>query len=225
MSRLFVLFLLLFLIGCKESKVSFLYKDNDNDGKNDQYMLTLKELDTSIFLGTDEDKDGTIEDYLWINAKPEDMSGKGVNLLFNEIKGKKGVFSRLWYGPSNIKLIEQSDEDRDGFLESTAYFNYSALPKVLNEHVARIEIDPNKDGKVEVWIFPHTRFELDKNGDGIPEVYSTNLNDLGKLKNFLSMEKLNKLQTMPLANSQSFTLHPEIIQDDRLKAIIPFTLK
>ncbi|MCB1193030.1 MAG: hypothetical protein KDK90_21475 [Leptospiraceae bacterium] len=223
----YLVILLFVLFSCKQSQnlVSVLNIDNNKDGKNDQYMLSLNDSNTSIFIGTDEDRDGVIEDHLWVNAKSKDIGGKGVDLLFNEIKGEKGIFSRLWYGPSNIKLIEKTDEDRDGFIETTAYFNKTALPKVITGHVARIEIDSNKDGKVEVWIFPSVRFEVDKNGDGIPDEYSTNHDDLGKLEYFLSMDKLKELKTSPLNPSQSYTLHPEIIQDERLKAIIPFTLK
>lgn len=141
--RLLFISLSALFLACSESKFKSITVDMDKNGKPDQIMHTHSGLNTAVLIETDTDMDGRMEDYLWVSGEATDV--KSSLLLFNLIMKNGKPKSKTWYGPGNVKLIEKSDEDEDGYLETTAYFNRFAKPKVMNGIVARIEIDSNKD--------------------------------------------------------------------------------
>ncbi len=217
--RGFCTFFFFLLLDCGGDKFTTAIEiDNDKDGKVDQYMISLKDKPLGIFIGTDEDKDGKMEDLSWVHG----TSGKEKEsfVLFTEIFSKEQVKTKTWYGPGSIKLFEMSDEDGDGFLETKAYFNKEAKPKILSGHIARVEIDLDKDGKTDAWLFPYKRLELDTNSDGTPDKYSTNEKQIVEAFQQLHNKKKFDLPSLPLEKNRSFAVYPELIKEERWKAIL-----
>lgn len=213
---LFLIFLV--FTNCGEKYTSFLELDSNQDGKIDNYMISLKDGSLGILIATDEDKDGKFEDLSWVVGEPG--KEKESQVVFNQISKNGAAKSKTWYGPGNIKLVEFSDEDGDGFLETKAYFNKEAKPKVVSGHIARIEIDTDKDGKTDAWLFPADRIEIDSNKDGIPDRVSVNPDKIREAFQHLHAKKKFELETMSLGKENSFVLHPELIKEERWKSII-----
>ena len=174
----------------------------------------------AILMESDGSGDGQIDDWLWVKgdlSKPNEAI-----LLFNEIQDGKGfIVEQIYYGDKNHKLMGKSDLDKDGFLESTIYYNFLAKPKVIQGIVARVEIDGDKNGSPEIWIYPGLRIEYDGNRDGIPEWVSEDLEIIQQVyENFQKM-KDSILSMKPLPKEKSLVLHPELISTEKHKAVIP----
>jgi hypothetical protein len=215
---LFLVFLLL-LIHCSKEIFQTYSKDINNDSKVDQVMHTHKGLDSAILIETDTDLDGKIDDYLWVNGKAEEKESS--MLLYNEgiVDGK--VVRKTWYGPGNLKLIEMTDEDGDGYMEATTYFNALAKPKVLVGISARIEIDLMKNGQTALWIYPGLKIELDKNKDGTPDCSldwkKVTADMLGGNNKW---QRMDAVTCQPISSQQSIVMHPELILQPTNKAVI-----
>ncbi|WP_125226079.1 hypothetical protein [Leptospira barantonii] len=165
----------------------------------------------------------TPDDWMWLKMDSQDP--KSLEIFYNEsaVKNPQRVDRKIWFGPDNVKLIEKNDTDADGFFETTQYYNKFAKPKTNSGIVARIEIDSDQDRKAEIWIYPMKRIELDMNRDGIPDKMSNDFKIISEtLKNYKSFTQRKGF--MELSRNQSWTLHPELIQEESLKAMIPFSL-
>ncbi|MCC6274714.1 MAG: hypothetical protein IT569_02550 [Leptospiraceae bacterium] len=215
-----ILLILFFIFSCKGNELIWEARDVDKDGKNDQFMVSLKSNNTAVLLLTDERKAGRINDYAWVKAKDDKSQ---IQLFYNEsfdVNGK--VNYQLWYGPDSIKLIEKQDMNKDGFLETTTYFNRNAKPKIMSNHVARLEFDSNQDGKTDIWYYPNAKIEFDLNFDGIPDKFSSGTNQIA-IPDLLDKEKIKSLKVFDLSRAESFAVHPELIKSKELQAIIPFS--
>ncbi|MBE7413027.1 MAG: hypothetical protein L6Q54_03645 [Leptospiraceae bacterium] len=210
-----VIFLCVFFLFCNRY-TTVTEIDSNKDGKIDQYMISLKDKNLGIAMVVDESKEGNFDDISWIHGEPGNTKESFV--VFNKIYKNGKVKSKTWYGPNTIKLIEFSDEDGDGFLETKIYYNKLALPKIINGHIARIEIDTDKDDKTDVWLFPADRVEIDSNKDGVPDRYSTDTKKVQEAYKQFTTSRKFELTTLPLEKPRSFVIHPELIQIDRWKA-------
>jgi hypothetical protein len=182
-------------------------------------MHTHSGLNSAVLIETDTDLDGKIDDYLWVNGK-KDAVGESL-LLFNQIHENGKIKQQIWYGPQSQKLVAKSDEDGDGFLETTTFYNHLAKPKVLEGIVARIEIDKTKDNVTNIWIYPGKRMEISRKSNGIPDCFSEDAAIIQKIFNEMpDWENVRKITCKTLPASDSYVLYPERIKDERLKAVI-----
>ncbi len=209
-----------FLLSCSDPHFSTTTRDINGDKKPDQIMHTNNSLQSAVFIETDSSLNGKMEDFLWVNGDNSDIQNSAI--LFNLVQKNGKTKSKTWYGPSNIKLIEKVDEDEDGYLESTIYYNRFALPKAIQGIVARIEIKSVTDDKTSIWIYPGNRMELDKNSDGIPDCYTV---DLAEINSFYSTpenwKNILRIACKSLSADKSFVISPNIIVDEKLKSILP----
>ncbi|WP_411821834.1 hypothetical protein [Leptospira sp. 'Mane'] len=187
-------------------------------------MYTHSKLKQGIFLETDTDQDDIADDFSWIKA--DQNQKENFIILYNETRANDQTTKQTWYGPGNTKIIEKTDENKDGYFETTTYYNRFAKPQVARGIVARIEIDASKNNLTNIWLYPGVRMEKDTNGDGIADCFNQ---DIIEIQNaFGSKDNLSHLQSLPcskFANPNfSFAIHPEQIKEDRLKAIIPFRI-
>ncbi|MGJ4752607.1 Lsa25.6 family adhesin [Leptospira kmetyi] len=215
-----ILFVLVTLV-CK-APIDVNSHDQNKDGKKDNILYTKSDSKISIFMETFEFQKETPDDWTWLRMDSKDP--KSFQIFYNEIASKdpKKIDIKIWFGPDNVKLIEKNDKDLDGYFENTKYYNKFAKPKITSGIIARIEIDSDQDHKVEIWIYPMKRLEVDMNGDGIPDKMSTEAKVISEtLKNYKSLAQIKGL--MELSRNQSWALHPELIQDETLKAIIPYS--
>ncbi|WP_455032236.1 Lsa25.6 family adhesin [Leptospira sanjuanensis] len=211
-----------FFYGCK-SPFEVTSHDQNKDGQIDNRLYTKTDSKISIFMETFERQKKMPDDWMWLKMDSKDP--KSFQTFYNEIASKdpNKIDIKIWFGPDNIKLIEKDDKDSDGFFETTQYFNRFAKPKINSGIIARIEIDSDRDGKPDIWIYPMKRMELDTNQDGVPDQFSTDNEQIGQI---LKTGKLpiDFKRTSILPSSRSWGLHPELIQDETLKAVIPFSL-
>ncbi|MBM9501225.1 hypothetical protein JWG44_13290 [Leptospira sp. 201903071] len=196
--------------------------DQNKDGKIDNVLYTKRDSNVSIFMETFENQKEVPDDWLWLKMDPKDP--KSFQPLYNEIASNDPhkVDVKVWYGPGNLKLVEKDDRDQDGYFETTQYYNRFAKPKITSGIVARIEIDSDKDQKPDIWIFPMERMEIDTNKDGIPDKKSSEPKIIGGI--LKTRKQIVTSSATPLSPTQSWALHPELIADESLKAIIPSTL-
>ncbi|MBM9579330.1 hypothetical protein JWG45_19495 [Leptospira sp. 201903070] len=196
--------------------------DQNKDGKIDNILYTKRDSNVSIFMETFEKQKDVPDDWMWLKMDPKDP--KAFQSLYNEIASKDPlkVDIKIWFGPGNLKLIEKDDRDQDGFFETTQYYNRFAKPKVNSGIVARIEIDSDKDQKIDIWIYPMKRIEIDTNQDAIPDTFSENPDTIGQV--FKKGKRIPLLKVQPLPSPQSWALHPLLIPDETWKAIIPFSM-
>lgn len=205
--------MLIFMTDCSKS-------DFRQDGDSNARIYTYKQTGFSTFLANDVKRDGIFDDFTWIRG--DKNNPKKVMLLFNEAHQKQRVYSRTWYGPGNIKLVEKSDLNHDGILETTSYFNNTAKPMKIGGHIARIEIDRNNDGKTDIWQFPGIRMEFDTNADGSPDKYSlgqTNIKNVQLIRN--PKIKNKDLKGQNLDQNRSWVLNISLIKNNRWIALIP----
>lgn len=197
--------------------------DQNKDGQIDNRLYTKSDSKISIFMETFEYQKNVPDDWTWL--KMDSKNPQSYQTFYNEIASKdpNKIDIQIWFGPGNVKLIEKDDKDSDGFFETTQYYNRFAKPKITSGIIARIEIDSDQDGKSDLWIYPMKRMELDTDKNGIPDKMSTDTKLISEaLKNFKSFSQ--KKDLLELSTHQSWVVHPEFIQDESLKAIIPFSL-
>jgi len=183
-------------------------------------MISRQQGKRSILIETDSNGDGVIDDFLWVNAKEEKVTDS--QLLFNEMTDEKYIpVEQIWYGPKNFKLIGKIDLDKDGFLESTVYYNYNAAPKITKGIIARIEVDSNRDGKINYWIYPGLRIEADHTASGSPSEFTENPDIISEIIQTIESKKKWEKPLSPLNPSKSFALYPDLIPNETNRAIIP----
>ncbi|RHX81444.1 Lsa25.6 family adhesin [Leptospira yasudae] len=223
MTAYFLLILLLFTVQNCNPPFETTSHDQNKDGQIDNRLYTKSDSKISIFMETFEYQKNVPDDWTWL--KMDSKNPQSYQTFYNEIASKDPdkVDIKIWYGPDNLKLIEKDDKDSDGFFETTQYYNRFAKPKLTSGIIARIEIDSDQDGKSDLWIYPMKRMELDTNKDRIPDKMSADRKVISEvLKNFKSISHRKELSG--LSPNQSWAIHPEFIQDESLKAMIPFSL-
>ncbi|AOP35375.1 hypothetical protein A0128_16930 [Leptospira tipperaryensis] len=213
--------LLFSLLNCN-SPFEVTSHDQNKDGKIENILYTKTDSKISIFMETFEYQKEVPDDWMWLKMDPKDP--KSYQALYNEIASKdpQKVDSKIWFGPGNLKLIEKVDRDLDGFFETTQYYNRFAKPKINSGIIARIEIDSDLDQRPDIWIYPMKRMELDTNKDGVPDKQTSDPKTIGEALKTRKQTITSK--TSSLSPAQSWALHPELIQDESLKAVILFSI-
>jgi hypothetical protein len=219
-------FLLLFLSSCNKEQTKFTERKDEN-GVIYQTMLSLPSLALGVFVQTDSDHDGNMDDFLWTRTDLKNPTES--LLLYNEIFKENHLSQQIFYGPSNRKLYERMDLNEDGTLDTEIFYNSKALPKVINDIIARVQIDTNKDNKPEFVVFPGNRvewgwgFDKEKGFTGTL-CYSEDavvLIDSLTTKAFdPDWFKQMDSKCRKLLSSASWYLHPERIHDTRYRAVL-----
>lgn len=161
-----------------------------------------------MMVQTDSNLDGKTDLWTWVRG--DDKDPKTSLVLFEELIRK-----------GNRKLIEQSDLDENGTWESMVYYNAFAVPKETMRIVAHVEVDLYGKGKLNLWIFPEARMELDSNKDGKPDQILTNQDRM--LENFTQLQKGKQIQEKdfnPMPANSSWILNPNQITNPRYQALI-----
>lgn len=221
-SSIFLILFILLHLDCSKKPTKNLkfstpveHKDVDTnaDGKIDTkgyYMddagnirLFYNELDRNL--------DGFTDMMLWVgssSAPKKDAVVKDVVKVHEEededYDGKVDVLK--WYLPNEFIALSQHDKDKDGYFETTVYYNFKKIP-------VRTEVDTNFDGRADriLWSM---RAELDTNFDGIPDTYTE-----APTKLILEDKIERKVDLRPLDKSKSWFLNPSLSPVDS-KAII-----
>lgn len=209
-----ILFSLFIFISCDKkstksfkfgTKLEFKDVDTNNDGKIDtkgyylddagNYRLVYNELDRNL--------DGYTDLMIWVGssaAPKKDAQVKDIVKLHEEededYDGK--VDHMRWYLPNELVALSQHDQDKDGYFESTKYYNYRKVE-------VRTETDTNFDGRADT-IYWEARAELDTNFDGIPDAYTE-----APTKLILNDKVTRKIDLKPLDKSKSWFLNPTLI--------------
>ncbi|RHX92615.1 Lsa25.6 family adhesin [Leptospira stimsonii] len=209
------------LLTCNPPFETISYDRND-DGTIENRLYTKTDSKIAIFMETFENQKDFPDDWMWLKMDAKDP--KSYQELYNEIASKdpQKVDIKIWFGPGNVKMIEKADRDLDGYFETTQYYNRFAKPKVTSSIIARIEIDSDKDQRPDIWIFPLERMELDSNKDGIPDKLVSDPKTIGEALKTRTQTITSKTKSLSLG--QSWALHPELIQDESLRAVILFSI-
>ena len=181
----------------------------------------IKKRVTQHFTGhnTNAQRQHFLRNIYSVSCEPCGSELMALILEASEIKRLWPQYNRALKRPE-FRFALYTYEDGDGFLDTKVYFNKEAKPKVLSGHIARVEIDIDKDGKTDAWMFPFKRLELDSNHDGIPDKFSTNEKQIADAFQQLHNKKKFDIQTFPLDKKSSFVIYPELIKEERWKAIL-----
>lgn len=220
-SILFIcLFSFLFLVCSKKNK-TFQFGspfesqkvDSNGDGKIDTqgYYINDEGNFRLLYNEVDRNLDGLSDFMLWVGSSgspKKDSDTKEIVKIHEEedddYDGKIDILR--WYLPNDLIALTQNDEDKDGYFETTIYYNFKKLP-------IRTEVDTNSDGRADKIIW-NTRAEIDTDFDGFPDSYTEAPTKVKLLDNIQ-----RKLDIKPLEKSKSWFLNPSLIPVD-YKAII-----
>lgn len=224
MIKKLIIILTILILGCKEkNNTNKIYKagtemniraeDTNGDGKKDTWGYYLNDPGNYriVYLEIDKNSDGTSDDLIWTGLHPASPKGRAekeiVKVHEEEDMDNDGVIDTLyWMLPNNIISLSQVDTNKDGYFETTNYFNFE-------KQIVRVEKDTNFDGKADQYFWA-MRVEVDMDFDGIPEMFAT-ANTKKELENMAK----NKQNLKPLDKQSSWFLNPSIVPGHE-KAII-----
>jgi hypothetical protein len=196
-SRIFFFSLGLILIsafgGCfvKDTDVTQIESISKDNRKS--YMFVSQILKSGIFVMHMGDKESGPAILEWLRIGKEDPSKR--DLFYKELWEKGLPQKKIFYGPGSIPLVQVSDLNTDGKMDTITYFNSSALTGAQSNNVALKEIDTNGDGKADVWVYPAARLEYDENLDGIADHFIDQSSEIDNAVITLAFElKITELQ-------------------------------
>lgn len=178
--------------------------DTNKDGKSDtmgyfmddagNYRLLYNELDRNL--------DGFSDLMIWVGSstapKKEAQVKDIVKIHEEEDEDYDGKLDVLrWYLPNEFIALTQHDKDKDGYFETTTYYNFKKLP-------VRSEIDTNFDGRADRFIWD-TKAELDTDYDGIPDSFTE-----APTRLILEDKVQRKVDIKPLDKTKSWFLNPSL---------------
>ncbi|MCB1192881.1 MAG: hypothetical protein KDK90_20725 [Leptospiraceae bacterium] len=219
-----VLTILFLILGCKKTDNNTkIYKagvgmniraeDTNGDGKKDTWGYYLNDPGNYriVYLEIDKNSDGTSDDLIWTGLHPASPKGRAekeiVKVHEEEDTDNDGVIDTLyWMLPNKIISLSQVDTNKDGYFETTNYFNFE-------NQIVRVEKDTNFDGKADQY-FWSMRVEVDTNYDGKPDMFAT-ADTKKELEEFAN----NKEKLKPLDKDSSWFLNPSKVPQHE-KAII-----
>ena len=117
------------------------------------------------------------------------------------------VQKKIYYGPGSLRLLQVSDLNMDGKMDTMTYYNASQLKGNNMRDVAYKEIDVDGDGDIELWYYPGARLEYDLDNNGKADHIIEGDDKMGQvimgMVNDLSLEKL---QGSPLNASRAWSI-------------------
>jgi antitoxin component YwqK of YwqJK toxin-antitoxin module len=176
--------------------------DTNSDSKIDTkgYYLDDSGNFRLIYNESDNNLDGISDFFVWMGSSPapkKEVAIKDVVKVHEEedsdFDGKIDILK--WYLPNELIALTQVDKDKDGYFETTNYFNFK-------KQIVRTEIDTDFDGRADVYLWDN-RAEIDTDKDGIPDKFTTAPSKLllqDKLEKKIDLNNLNK--------SNSWLLYP-----------------
>lgn len=232
MNKVFIILIILFLISCKKNEKSFKFNNNlktseidtNDDKKIDTKGFYFEEPSfiRLVFNEMDSNLDGFSDLFIWVGshtAPKKDSQMRDVVKVHEEIdEDFDGKIDQIkWLLPNEFIALVQKDRDKDGYFETTEYYNFK-------KSAVRTEIDTDFNGRADIFYWS-ARAEIDDDSDGIPE-YITQaptlliLEDrIIKFKSAKPEEKLKMLEFKKLNSKESWLLNPELVPKDQ-KAII-----
>ncbi len=212
MKYFLLLSLILFSIICKDKeKKNFKFTtnikvsevDTNDDKKIDSRGYYMDDPGNFRFIYTEVDKnlDGFSDYMVWLgssSAPKLNMQIKdAIKVHEEEDEDFDGKIDAIkWFLPNEYISLVQRDKNKDGYFETTVYYNFAKIP-------VRTEIDTNFDGRADQILW-ETRAELDTDFDGVPDKFLTAstkliLEDLIAKK--IEMKSLNKKDSWLLNQS------------------------
>lgn len=178
---LLILFLSIFLSFCKKKEFSgknFRFgnemissrQDTNDDKKVDTMAYVVNDPDNYriVYQEMDRNLDGLSDTFIWAGLSSATKKGQKVKDPVKvheeedtDLDGK--IDTIKWLLPNNFIAMSQEDKDKDGYFETTVYYNFL-------KNKVRKEVDTNFDGKADR-TFWSTRAEVDTNFDGIYDSY------------------------------------------------------
>ncbi len=175
----------------KDDKIDTIGYYMDDAGN---YRLLYNELDRNL--------DGFSDLMIWVGssaAPKKDAQIKEIVKIHEEededYDGKVDILR--WYLPNEFIALTQHDKDKDGYFETTTYYNFKKLP-------VRTEIDTNFDGRADRILW-ETKAELDTDFDGIPDSYTE-----APTRLILEDNVQRKVGIKPLDKATSWFLNPAL---------------
>lgn len=190
----------------------------DETGKVFQKIYHQNDRKLGVLVLTDTNRDGEMDDYLWVRS--ELLQPEKSLVLFNEIYKENRVNQQIFYGPGNRKIYELTDGNEDGVMDTEIFYNSQALPKVLIDIIARVQVDIDQDGSPDFYIFPGKRIEWDFKTNSVCWSESPSLLAKAISKDIFQPSIKKELDSLcqKISITQSWTRHPEQIRDKRYKA-------
>jgi len=181
--------------------------DTSGDGVTDTWGYYMNDPGNFriIYEEIDKNLDGFSDELIWAGSavfSPKDRAEKEVVKVHEEVDtdydGK--VDTLKWLLPNELYALAQTDSDKDGYFETTSYYNYK-------KSIVRMEKDTNKDGKPDQILWD-TRAEIDTDFNLIPDKMVT-------AKSNLELQEIvkDKSKYKELAQKDSWFLNQALIPD------------
>jgi hypothetical protein len=245
LKNIFLILFLILLINCKKNEKNYKFNnpvkiselDTNDDKKIDTRGFYFEEPNflRLFFNEMDTNLDGFSDYFLWVGshtAPKKDSPMREVVKVHEEIDSDfDGKIDEIkWFLPNEFIALVQKDKNKDGYFETTEYYNFKKAPARLEMDTA--SPDPtNKellrfDGRSDVFYWQGSgRVEIDDDYDGIPELVTIAssiliLEDkIQKLKSATPEEKSKLTDFKKLNVKDSWLLFPNLVPLDQ-KAII-----
>ncbi len=207
------LLLILILINCKKAELtefSFglsmekIFTDTNGNGKNDAvgYYIDNPNDYRIVYQEHDTNENGKTNVFIWSGFSavtvPNRAEKETVKVHEAEDLDHDGKVDILrWLLPNGYIALTQVDNDKDGYFETTNYYN-------REKRIVRSEVDTNKDGYPDKFYWQN-RVEVDTDFDKYPD--HVGISDLET--ELRKMTKENGLKPLELKNS--WILNPEFV--------------
>ncbi len=232
MKKILLIILVLVIANCKKNEKNYKFTskintseiDTNDDKKVDTKGFYFEEPNfiRLVFNEMDSNLDGFSDLFIWVGshtAPKKDSQMRDVVKVHEEIDDDfDGKIDQIkWLLPNEFIALVQKDRDKDGYFETTEYFNFKKTS-------VRTEIDTDFNGRADIFYWS-VRAEIDDDSDGIPEYVTLAptlliLEDrITKFKSSTVEEKVKMLEFKKLNPQDSWLLNPSLIPPDQ-KAII-----
>jgi hypothetical protein len=212
------LLLLLIFFSCSKDKpptslnqfgldMSSQAEDTNGDKKPDAIGYYIEDSKSAriVYQELDKNADGLSDSRIWTgmsSASPPNQKAKVVVKVHEEedtnLDGN--IDTLRWMLPNNYVALEQVDKDKDGYFETTVYYNFKKEP-------VRTEKDTNFDGKPDIVIWKG-RAELDSDFDGVFDKHV-----LGESNLALEAAIEKKEGLLPLKKEESWFMNRKLVPE------------
>jgi hypothetical protein len=184
--------------------MSQIFTDTNSNGKKDAvgYYVNNPKDYRIVYQEHDTNEDGVTDLFIWSGFNtltPKDRPEKEtVKVHEAEDTDKDGKVDLLrWLLPNGYIALTQTDNNKDGYFETTNYFN-------RQKRIVRTEVDTDQNGMPDR-IYWEGRVEVDTDGDGYPDHFGIASSESELRK----MTKTNGLK--PLDKKASWILNPDLV--------------